>query len=81
MFLVFILLLSIQQTYGIYSTFNSYEYELEDDDEWDSFTTYVLPMPDFEAKTLDQKLIYAASSPTNTELVPALIAQGANPNF
>jgi hypothetical protein len=81
LFLVFISLLSIQQVYGGAYHF-SLEYELEDyDDDWDSFTNEVIPMHDFEAKSLDQKLIYAACNPKDTQLVPALIAQGANPNF
>lgn len=72
---------NIQQLHG-QCRYSIYQ-ELEDDDDlWDFYELpSVQPMPDFSAKTLDQSLIYAACSPTDTELVPTLIAQGANPNY
>lgn len=72
----------IQQLYCQNRHSNIYQ-ELEDNDDlWDFYEfPYVQPMPDFEAKTLNQELIYAACNPTDITMVPSLIAQGANPNY
>ena len=65
----------IQQLY-CQNRYSSIYQELEDNDDlWDFYEFPDVPtMPDFQAKTLDQSLIYAACNPTDTQLVPALIA-------
>lgn len=73
----------IQQLYGQnrYSIYQELEEDFDDDILWYYTLPATIPMPDYSAKTLDQKLIYAACDPTDTTLVPSLIAQGANSNY